>query len=264
MFLVNALLTGIGFLLAADWRVSGRMGDRIQVVRLWGSAVFFWWAYKWSGWTLHAVFPPDFSLDAAFIALEERIGQPSLHWARFGNRAVTELLHFFYATYYLYTALIGIALHRRRRFLDFERFLFAVGFGYAVSYTMFALTPLWGPRWALVEAGLLDPSEQRLQGFLVTGFVNFLQWGGIALKGGALPSSHTSTAVIFAVWCGRLWGWKAAVPAWVCVAGMGVGAVYGRYHYVSDILIGGALGAAGLLLAERVARTPRRENAAPR
>ena len=115
-------------------------------------------------------------------------------------------MHFFYATYYAYTPILAIYLYDQRRFLEFEAVSFAVLFGYLVSYSFFAITPVLGPRWSLVNEGLLSSSEQRLDGYWITGFMNRLMYQGLAHKGGAMPSSHSSTAFIFLVWGWRIWG----------------------------------------------------------
>ena len=157
----------------------------------------------------------------------------------------------FYASYYLYIVGIGVYLHARRRYADFEQMTCAALAGYAVSYVVFALVPLYGPRWALVDAGLLPIGERRLTGYAITTWINRVQWDGMALKGGAMPSSHTSTGVVFLYWCWRLWGRRGGIPATIVVGGMALGAVYGRYHYVTDVAAGAGLAYAGILLARR-------------
>lgn len=211
--------------------------------QLWAPVIFFWWAYKWAGNTLHLFYPEDFSWDSALIHFERKyLGLPSLGWAKRGSRGLTELLHFFYATYYLYTPALGVYLYAQADFSRFESMAVAVLLGYAISYLLFSFLPVWGPRWALVEAGLLESSEQQLRGYGLTRVINYVMYQGIAHKGGAMPSSHTSTAVVFLFWSARLWGFWGGVTAGVIVVGMGIGAIYGRYHYVSDIAAGMILG----------------------
>ena len=229
---------------------SGPLGSRpgwIRFLQLWGPVVFFWWAYKWAGHTLHLFYPADFSWDSALIRFETRwLGLPSLGWARKGSRGRTELFHFFYATYYLYTPGLGIYLYARGEYTRFEAMGMATLLGYAISCLLFAFFPVWGPRWALVEAGLLERSEQQLQGYGLTRAINYVMYRGIAHKGGAMPSSHTSTAVVFFFWSALLWGFWGGAGAGVLVVGMGIGAIYGRYHYVSDIAVGMLLGVLAL------------------
>lgn len=217
---------------------------------LWSPIVFFWWAYLWSKHTLTAVHEVGTHFDAALIRLESGIGQPSLRWAKGGNRLLTEVFHVFYFSYYLYTPIIAIYLDVSGRLNDFVQMSFAVTFGYLVSYVMFALTPVYGPRWSLVEEGLLSSSEQRAEGYWITRFINQLMYGGPAIKGGAMPSSHTSTAAVFWYWCWLIWGIPGGLIGAVVTFGMALGAVYGRYHFVTDIIAGVVLGGLGILLAE--------------
>ncbi len=218
---------------------------------LWSPLIFFWCAYLWNKPLLTAVHPEGRTIDPWLMRVDERFfGQPSLRWARRGGRWATEILHAFYVGYYLYTPVIGVWLHVGRPPAEFQAMAFAVCLGYLVSYLLFVLVPAHGPRWALVERGLLPPSEQRRPGFAVTRFVHRLMYDGPALKGGAMPSSHSSTAVVFLVWSWRLGGPEAGVVAVVLVVGMWIGSIYGRYHYVGDVVAGALLGLAAVLLGD--------------
>ena len=116
--------------------------------------------------------------------------------------------------------------------------------GYAISYILFSLLPAWGSRWALVELRLLKESEQQLLGYGLTRALNHIMYRGIAHKGGAMLSSHASTAAVFLFWSAHLWGFwgGAGAGAGVLVIGTALGAIYGRHHYVSDIVAGMLLG----------------------
>lgn len=245
------LALGLYFALLIVWGLSlpGWAGWS-KFFLLWSPVIFFWWAYLWSKYTLTGVHPAGFHFDSVLIQFESRLGQPSLTWARKGNRLVSEILHVFYFSYYLYTPVIAIYLDITNRIHDFALLSFAVTFGYLVSYITFALVPVYGPRWSLVDAGLLPTSEQRAQGYWITRFINKLMFGGPALKGGAMPSSHSSTAVVFWYWCWVIWGIPGGILGGIIAGGMGVGAVYGRYHFVTDVMVGALVGGLGILLAE--------------
>lgn len=223
-----------------------------RALLLWGPVVFFWWAYLWSRHTLHALHPPGRSVDTRLIRLEHRIGQPSLNWARDRSRLVTEFFVFLYFTYYLYTPLLGLVLDLQGRVREFQAMTSAVCLGYLVSYVTFSLVPAYGPRWSLVTAGLLDRQEQHLRGYQLTRLINRIMFGGPALKGGAMPSSHSSTAVVFAVWAWRLWGAEGGVPATLIALGMEMSAIYGRFHYLTDVIVGSVLGVIAILVADAV------------
>ena len=231
-----------------EWWCSTIPGGRIFF--LWAPIIFFWSAYLWAGQTLTAFHKAGFTYDQLIISIEEKwFGQPSLWWARNRPRWLTELMQFFYFTYFFYTISLGIYLHSQNRIQDFQTMSFAVLFGYLVSYTFFAITPAEGPRWALVSHGLLPASEQRQRGFWLTTFVEKIMYG-VAHKGGAMPSAHSSTAVVFLVWCWRISGPEVGIIALVVAVGMWIGAVYGRYHYLIDILAGGILGVFAVILAD--------------
>ena len=221
-----------------------------KILFLWSPVIFYWWAYMWSGRMLRAFHSPTFSYDPQIIAFEEKwFGQPSLWWARKGAPWVTELMQFFYFTYFFYTFGLGLYLHYHQRIEDFQAMTFATAFGYLISYTFFAITPAKGPRWALIEAGLLSPSEQRQKGYAFTRVVEAIMYDDVAHKGGAMPSAHSATAVVFLFWCWCIWGWEGGIPALIIAGGMWLGAVYGRYHYVLDVIVGALLGIASLLVA---------------
>ena len=246
-----ALVSFFGILACyPQWFSQAVPGGRI--IFLWSPIVFFWSAYLWAGHTLNAFHEPGFSYDRKILAWEEKwLGQPSLWLARDRKRWLTEVMQFFYFSYFFYTFSLGLFLHVQDRILEFQEMAFAVLFGYLVSYTFFAITPAEGPRWALISHGLLPASEQRQTGYGLTRFVERIMYG-VAHRGGAMPSAHSSTAVVFLVWCWRIWGVEGGIIALIIVAGMWAGAVYGRYHYVIDILVGGALGVISLIIADLV------------
>ncbi|MFZ0426930.1 MAG: phosphatase PAP2 family protein, partial [Acidobacteriota bacterium] len=249
MLVLNLVLAGafVGLCRLASGLEGAPHGWQ-RILLLWGPVVFFWWAYLWSRHTLTAVHPPGAHIDAWLIRLEDRMGQPSLGWARRGNRLLTEILLFCYGTYYLYTPVLGLYLDLSGRVAEFQAVTAAVCGGYLVSYTLFALVPAFGPRWSLVEQGRMEEWEQRMRGYGLTAAVNRLMFDGPALKGGAMPSSHSSTALVFLVWSWWLGGVAAGVPALIVVGGMWVGSIYGRYHFVTDVLAGLLLGLGALLL----------------
>lgn len=248
----NAIL-GALFLALAFPEAGGFGGDSDTLVflRLWGPIVFYWWAYTWAGKTLHLFHPPEFTYDRPLIALEERLfGNPSLWMARDKPPWVNELMNFFYWSYYLYTPVLGLALWIAGDLHRFEQMALAVNLGYLICYCTYPWTPLWGPRWALVDEGLLGEDEKILRGYAITRFMNRIMWGDTAHKGGAMPSAHSSTAIVFVIWCWRIWELPGLLVGGLIGALMFVSTVYGRYHYVVDVFVGVAIGLLSLELAD--------------
>jgi len=247
------LVVATGFLALVHWAplFLERAVPGVVFICLWSPIIFFWAGYLWAGQTLTAIHPSGTTYDRQIIAIEKWLfRQPSLWMSKSRSRWLTETMHFFYASYYAYTPILGIYLYDQKRFLEFEAMSFAVLFGYLVSYSFFAITPVLGPRWSLVEADLLSTSEQRLDGYWITGLMNKVMYQGLAHKGGAMPSSHSSTALVFLVWGWKIWGFEGALLTGILVVGMWSGSVYGRYHFLTDVVIGAAIGLAGIFLAD--------------
>src|SRR4030042_3448433 len=116
---------------------------------------------------------------------------------------------------------------------------FAAILGYASVYSFFPFMPVCGPRWGLVSAGLLPLEKQRLEGGSMTRLTNWFMFEGPAHKACAMPSAHASTAVVFVAWAWRIGGPELGLGARVVALGMALVAVYGRYHYLLDIPVGG-------------------------
>lgn len=240
--LVNLVLAAFFVWLArsgSSWGASGAL----LFLRLWLPIVYYWWAYAWAGTTLHLFHERGFSFDRALITAEQRwFGNPSLWMARGKPRWLNELMNFSYWSYYLYTPVVGVALYAAGQNRRFEAMAMAVSLGYAVCYSIYPWYPLWGPRWALVSEDLLPAREQILDGYVFTAVMNRIMWSDTPHKGGAMPSAHSATCVIFMLWCWRIWGTEGAVVGGLVGAMMLVSTVYGRYHYAIDVIVGSAIG----------------------
>jgi len=253
------LLVNSGLLVLFLLQLSALYSEEIaqqrwfRITALWSPVAFFWWAYLWAGRTLHVFYPENISFDAALIRLEAKLfSQPSLWLARGRSPWLTDLAHLLYDTYFAYTPTLALYLHFSGRIHEFQSMTFAVILGYALCYSFFPHLPVWGPRWGLVMAGLLRESDRRLTGGWMTRATNAIMYEGLAHKGCAMPSAHSSTGIVFLVWCWRIWGPTGGVPAVAIVAGMVFAAVYGRYHYLVDMIVGAALGAFCILVADWV------------
>lgn len=249
---INLALAALFWVLAGAGAGSA-MGESwpLLAARLWLPIVYYWWAYAWAGPTLHLFYPQDFSFDRPLIAAEQRLfGNPSLWMARGKPAWLNEVMNFFYWSYYLYAPVLAIALWVAGDYQRFEAMTGAVCIGYAICYLTYPWYPLWGPRWALESEGLLPKSEQILDGYLFTGFMNRIMWSATPHKGGAMPSAHSATCVTFMVWCWRVWGMEGAIIGGFIGAMMFISTAYGRYHYVIDVIVGSAIGFLSIWLAD--------------
>jgi len=98
----------------------------------------------------------------------------------------------------------------------------------------------------------------RLSGGFCTHLINWLESYAL-VRGAAFPSAHVagSTVAILASWRYRRWLFWICLPFFLCMC---VATVYGRYHYVADVLAGLITGAwgfhAGQWLMERRGALP--------
>jgi len=80
--------------------------------------------------------------------------------------------------------------------------------------------------------------------------MNRIMWSDTPHKGGAMPSAHSATCVIFIIWCARIWGPQGALIGGLVGLMMFISTVYGRYHYVIDVIVGTIIGLLAVGLAD--------------
>ena len=146
-----------------------------------------------------------------------------------------ELMSFGYFSYYF--MILGLALflffHKKDR--ESIQFVTATCVTFFISYLIFIFYPVAGPRFYF--AGIY---QNEITGLIFRPLVD-LVIDNAAFRGGAMPSSHVAEAVVVMVFAVRNYGKKAwfIVPVVICLA---LGTVYGRFHYLTDVIIGLILG----------------------
>ncbi len=143
---------------------------------------------------------------------------------------LSELMHFFYASYWFLLPVALVGLYLRGRLSGFRELVFAELVVYFGCYLVFIFFPVAGPHYQFPVIG-----GHLSEGFFYQLVHLVLEDGGS--KGAAFPSSHV--AVAFAI---LLVSWRhdrlvAAVMA-PFVIGLTISTVYGRFHYGIDALAG--------------------------
>jgi len=148
---------------------------------------------------------------------------------------VTEWMMF---TYIIYVPLIPFAawlafMKKRERAL--EDYLISFGLASLICYLVFILFPVKGPMRAIPELHTMP-----LEGFVFT-WISDLIRQNVHFPGGCLPSPHCAISTVI-----LLTAWRHHRPTfWVLlpiVLSIYVSTVYGRFHYVSDGIVGIPLG----------------------
>jgi membrane-associated phospholipid phosphatase len=211
-------------------------GGIVRVIRMVYPVALFSFFYRATGGTMDLLF--DSFFDAQLTAFEMSvfgwnptvfIDQHLLHPA---------LSEYFLLSYLLYYPLIPLFLYLVYRRGDFEIVRSSVtafcGIFFA-SYALFFLYPIEGPRWFLASA-----YQHELTSPFARQIVELIQ-AKAAVRGGCMPSSHFAIALSIQMYCFRYYrkvGWMI-LPI---VFGLAMGTFWGRYHYVSDVVVGGLIG----------------------
>jgi len=144
---------------------------------------------------------------------------------------LTEVSQACYFSFYWMLPVVGGLLYFRRRWLEFEVLMTASAIGYTTCYVIFYLFPVEGPYHTLAA---LYQGELH-GGFFDSVMLHIERFGRV--HGGAFPSTHiVGTFVAWLTACRYLprLGW--GMPPFVF--GVLFATIYGRYHYVADVLAG--------------------------
>jgi membrane-associated phospholipid phosphatase len=152
---------------------------------------------------------------------------------RWPSPVLSELLHAAYVSYYAIIYVPPVLLYVRGRRDVFQSTVAGLMTVFAVCYAMFIVFPVAGPRYVWSPPpGVFDGAVRR--------FVMHVLAAGSA-KGTAFPSSHVAVATVQSVLAFR-WSKGAGWVLSTLTAGLGVGAIYGGFHYGVDVLAGAAVG----------------------
>jgi membrane-associated phospholipid phosphatase len=156
---------------------------------------------------------------------------PTLWLEQYAGPWLTEIMQGCYFSYYLTLPGVGGLLYFRSRRQEFELLMTASAVGYAACYGVFYLFPVEGPYHTLAACYRGELSG----GFFHSLMAQIERFGRV--HGGAFPSTHVVGT--FVSW---LTAWRYLPKlAWGMtpfVAGMLIATIYGRYHYVADVLAG--------------------------
>lgn len=255
VFLIYVVLTG-SILAAFGWRLSSRLW-----IGLTGAHVLLAGAGLWlSRQPTRGVSPAGFIRDAypflfiPFLYWELRYlaqlfsrgyrdalvqrweellfgGQLALEFSEaLPHLWLSELMHLFYASYWVLLPVALAALYLRRRITGFRELVFVELVLFFGCYLIYIFFPVAGPFYGFPSIGgaLAEGPFYRL-------VHTVLADGGS--RGAAFPSSHVAVAVGI-VLVSRRHDRTLFVAMTPVVAGLAVGTVYGRFHYAVDALAG--------------------------
>jgi hypothetical protein len=168
--------------------------------------------------------------------------QPTLWLEQFTKPALTEWMMFSYVIYVpMYPVLCGVIYYLRGE-LAMEDYFFTLGFTNILCDLGFILFPVAGPMHTI---GSLY--KVPLDGYVWT-YLGELMRSNLHYIGGTIPSPHAAAATIMWMMAYRYHRPSFYVMAPI-VLSLYVSTFYGRYHYVTDAVIGVAVAFVALALA---------------
>jgi membrane-associated phospholipid phosphatase len=192
------------------------------------SVVYLYWELRY----LALLFSEGYN-DALILRLEQAIFGEQLAMTlsqRFPAFWLSELMHFFYASYWFLLPAALLMLYLRGNMRGFRDLVFAEVLVYFGCYLVFIFFPVAGPHYQFPAIG-----GSLAEGPLYRWVHWMLEDGGS--KGAAFPSSHVAVAVAVALvtWRHDRFVWAVTLPF---VVGLTISTVYGRFHYGIDAAAG--------------------------
>lgn len=229
----------VALVTAADRRASR---DGRFVLRLVGLLLLY--AYvNLAADKLQLVFHGRWLDDAVLRAERSLFGvQPNLWMEQFVSPLLTEWMMFSYVVYLPLFPLVCAAVYRRKGEGATEEYFLALALANALCDLGFVIFPVAGPLPHLASQFTVP-----LEGYVWTTVGEALRQHA-QFVGGTIPSPHCANAAV--MW---LMAYRHVRPiAWILapiVVSLFVATVYARYHYVTDAILGIAVGVVAFVLA---------------
>jgi len=235
---------GVGIAVLAQ-RATVSRNVAVQFARHWYPLPLYIFFFEELQGLVHAIFPGWF--DRWLIQFDFNLAQvhPSVWLTQFASPTLNDAMQFAYLTYFLYLVILPGILYFEKQFSGFWTVMTASMIAYSIGYVISIFFPVEAPFFAMRSLQL-----PPLVGGPATSLIDFIEsWGRV--RGGAFPSGHVlgSFVALLGAWCYRRKLFWVFLP---CFIAMCVSTIYGRYHYIADILAGILVGAVAFILAKRL------------
>lgn len=187
--------------------------------------------------------------DDALIRADERLFGTQLSiWMQHAiPPGVMDVLLVSYTTYFFWPTALGLLLWFKRKEIQFDEWVTALLFFFAVNYAFYAIVPAMGPRY--FQSAWFDGP---VHGVWFAGAID-LMFRDSPLARDCFPSGHTGVSLLVLAYAWkeeRRFFWLA-LPVLVCLI---LGTVAGRFHYGIDLLAAVPLTVISLLVAAALKR----------
>jgi membrane-associated phospholipid phosphatase len=162
---------------------------------------------------------------------------PTVWLGRLGSPAVTELMELGYFSYFVLFMIVGGVLYARKDKHAYRQVMDATVLSYLICYAAFILFPTEGPAYTLAAQ-----HDFQLPGGGPFHWAVTLIQKNAGVHGNAFPSAHVAGGVV-----ALIFAWRHAPKVGLSITPLVIllclGAVYDRYHYLSDVAAGVVVGA---------------------
>jgi len=236
----------LGFLFLLKLSAEGRLKSRwTEFLHAFSPILYVILIYESLGDLIHYL---RSDIDATLIQLDLAIfGVHPTVWAeRWIAPWLTDLMSFFYVSYYFLPVTLVVLLYLKKKTPEFNESIFVLTFGYYLSFVGYILFPAIGPRFTLASL-----QSVPLEGSFLTDFVrdtlNYLEHN----KRDCMPSGHTQIAlmVLYLAYRYERILFYLYLPI---ICGLILSTVYLRYHYVVDLFAGAVTAFGCILVAPRI------------
>ena len=188
--------------------------------------------------------------DAKLIAADYWLTgvHPTVWLEQFATPVRNDFMQFAYLTYFTYLLVVGGILYYRRDWRGYWSVMTYSATGYAIGYLIATVFPIESPWFSMAGAW-----HGPLQGGPFTTAINFIEQFG-RVRGAAFPSEHVagSVAALWGAWQHRRWLFWAMLPLVTCMC---ASTIWGRYHYVADVIGGIVTGTLGYVIGRWMMKT---------
>ncbi len=228
-------------IICVAWAAAHTKNPVLHFIRSWYPLPLYIGFFEELQGLVHMIFPGWFDrwlieFDYGFAGVH-----PAVWLARFSSPAMNEFMQFAYMTYFLYLVILPAILYAHKERLAYWTVMVSTAVAHYSVYVIAVLFPIESPHYSLAAA-----ATQSQRGGYFTATVDLIERFA-RVHGAAFPSAHVAGSMVALLTAYRYRRWLF----WVCLpffASMCVATVYGRYHYVADVLAGIAVGAIGFAI----------------
>ena len=241
--LFNLLVCGIVFLMAG-W-LSRKPSGVARFFRHWYPIILFTFLYEETRGLIHLIFPYWFDNWINILELKLFGAYPTVWVESFFCPILNEYMMFCYFSYYFLLPVLGIILYFSKKMKEFDHLTFTSAVAFYISYLGFILMPVEGPRFnisALHSLKLEGPFFTKI----AQGVVDIA-----GMHGGCMPSSHVAVALVVLIFSYRYHRTLFFILSPIIIT-LFASTVYGRFHYISDVLAGLLVGGVSIVICDKI------------